>query len=116
MDVENSDMSDDEMLQFSGNTRWHEFDCEIEILQQKTNKIYKVIEKLPNNGCDVSNILENGRTHRRAKEVLVSVMDEVCEIIIPDEIEILQHKANKTHKVLEKVPNNGCNLSNGLQH
>ena len=46
MDVENSDTSDDEVLQSSGNTRLHEFFDEIEILQQKVNKTHKVLEKL----------------------------------------------------------------------
>ena len=51
IDSENSEMSDNDKLQFSGNTRWYKFDPividEIETLQQKVNKIYKVLETVP---------------------------------------------------------------------
>ena len=62
-DSENSEMSDNGILQFSGNTRWHKFDPividEIETLQQKINKISKVLETVLNNGYAVSNILQH---------------------------------------------------------
>jgi hypothetical protein len=92
---ETTDKSDDEILSFSGTTRWQKDEkdeppilCSIQEqkgsnLELIANNISKLLKKVPNKGYDVNNILQYGSTYRRAKELFIEIINQLCECFIP---------------------------------
>ena len=115
-DNETSDNSDDEILSFSGITRWQKDEPRIHcsVQEQKgsnieltANNITKLLEKLPNKGYDVTNILQYGRTYRRAKELFIEIINQLCKSFIPDNPSICyQFLKTKTERKEEDAPLN----------